>query len=185
MDAKIQNMAKVLHISFFLGMQNRRCCHGLNLRINHHHLSVRKIFGGADREEEWIELVASITTAIQNATTLPVVAEVGEIANSNGEALGAGQWRQVPCALHQGVECDEGCELCLAFPQPCVLGFNSLRSDLLHQLAQFFIKPLRFGHIIHIVIVNPKARVNFPDEVLVAVPVQVNGTPIRVKVERF
>ena len=135
MDAKIQNMAKVLHISFFLGMQNRRCCHGLNLRINHHHLSVRKIFGGADREEEWIELVASITTAIQNAATLPVVAEVGEIANSNGEALGAGQWRQVPCALHQGVECDEGCELCLAFPQPCVLGFNSLRSDLLHQLA--------------------------------------------------
>ena len=64
--------------------------------------------GRAEREEDWIELVASITTAIQNAATLPVVAEVGEIANSNGQALGAGQCRQIPCALRQGVECDEG-----------------------------------------------------------------------------
>lgn len=86
-----------------------------------------------ERKEKRIELVSDVTTAIQNPTTLPVIAEIWEIPDSDGQALSTGQLGQISGALDQCIESDEWCELSLAFPEAFVLRHNRIVFDPVHQ----------------------------------------------------
>lgn len=86
-----------------------------------------------ERKEEGVNLVTDVTAAVHDPATLPAHADVREVLDRDGQALGAAQRRQVSRALDQGVDRDERRELALAFPEPCIVGVHSLRLYLVHQ----------------------------------------------------